>query len=118
MSDNFYLDKSYNYTNRFDLERFVNFSGEYWDIVQAPIFEAIKLFKPIGIYTISEYPFRPDVVSYNIYEDTQYWPYILSYNNIYNPMDLTFGLKLKYFDISNLDDLIYSYSNYNRKLIK
>jgi len=115
---NFYINKEFEYKNRFDLERFIDFNGEYYDILQSPILDQIKKFPNIGQYQISEYPYRPDVVAYNIYGDSQYWPYILLYNGITNIMELELGVVLKIFSIDDLEKVLYSYSNFNRKIIK
>lgn len=113
---NFFINKNYEYKNRFDLERFIQISGSYFDILNSPILDQLKLFKTIGTYTINEYPYRPDALSYNIYKDSQYWPYILLYNGISNVMDLTLGLSINFFSLDDLEKVVYKFSNYNKKL--
>lgn len=114
----FQINKSYEYTNRFDLERFVEFKNGYYDILNSPILENLKKLPAIGQYKIVEYQYRPDVQSYNIYKDHQYWPFLLSYNGIGSVDQLTLGKVLKYFSLSDLEKLLYTFSNLNRKLIK
>jgi len=116
VSSKFYIDKSYNYKNRFDLERFVPIVGSYFDILNSPILDQLKSFKTIGTYVISEYPYRPDALSYNIYKDSQYWPYILLYNGISNVMDLSLGLSINFFSLDDLEKVIYKFCNYNKKV--
>ncbi len=112
----FFMNKDYDYNNRFDLERFVNFTNQYFDILQSPILDILKTFKIIGEYTIREFPYRPDVVSYNIYGDAQYWIYIMIYNGISNVMDLTQGKVITFFSLDDLEKTLYAYSNFNNKI--
>ncbi len=114
----FFINKDYNYNNRFDLERFLNFTDNYFDILQSPVLEILKTYKPIGQYTIREYPYRPDVLSYNIYKDTQYWAYLLIFNGVVNVMDLVLGRTISFFNLDDLEKTLYSYSNFNDKLLK
>lgn len=114
----FFLDKDYEYNNRFDLERFLNFTNQYFDILNSPMLDTLKTFTILGQYTIREFPFRPDVLSYNIYKDTQYWPYLLLFNGISNVMDLTLGTIINFFSLSELEKTLYSFSNLDDKLLK
>lgn len=114
----FFMNKEYPYNNRFDLERFMNFTNQYYDILQSPILDILKSFTTIGQYIIREYPFRPDVISYNLYKDSQYWPYVLFFNGINDVMQLKLGLTLNFFSLDDLEKTLYSYSNFNNKLQK
>lgn len=118
MSSKFQVNKSYQYTNRFDLERFVEFTHNYYDILNSPMLEGIKKLPTIGQYTIVEYPYRPDVQSYNIYKESQYWPYLMIYNGLGNVENLSLGKVLKVFSLSDLEKILYNSSNLNRKLTK
>jgi hypothetical protein len=44
---------------------------------------AFKISRPVSYYTIRELDlFRPDLLSYKLYGDTQYWWILFKYNNI------------------------------------
>ena len=114
----FFLNKDFSYINRFDIERFMNFTNQYHDVLQSPMLEILKSFPPIGQYLIREYPYRPDVISYNIYKEAQFWPYILLFNGINDVMQLKLGTTVNFFSLNDLEQTLYTYSNFNDKLQK
>jgi len=114
----FYIDKGYQYKKRFNPERFINFENGYFDILQSPLLNQIKHLPTIGTYKVVSHPYRPDVLSHNIYNDTQYWMYLLIYNGIDTIMDLKAGIEIKYFDLDDLEGLLYEYTNKNKRLVK
>ena len=116
----FYINKAFKYSSRFDPARFINFTDTgYYDIIQSPILNEIKNLKLHGRYTINSHPYRPDVLSANIYEgDMSLWWYLLIYNGLSSTQDLVQGLEINFFYIQDLEELIFNYSNKNRKLTK
>lgn len=60
--------------------------------------------RPVG----AQAEFRPDLLSYDIFKDTQYWELLLLYNNIFDFTDLKSNLTVRYFRISDLENLFFT----------
>ena len=57
------------------------------------------------MYTITNEQVRPDLLSYDIYSDTQYWWPLLLYNDILDINELQTGKIIHYPSLSNLEYL-------------
>ena len=57
---------------------------------------------------------RPDLLSYNIYSDTQYWWVLMWYNSLYKPEDLKVGLTINYPALSAIEQLYMNASIYQK----
>ena len=85
----FYLDLDTNFTDRFDLAKFLEFTADgVFDPLNSYMLYQLPLLSPIGSYVIRKEENRPDLLSYNIYSDTQYWWVLMWYNSLYKPEDL------------------------------
>jgi len=69
----FFINKLSNTPNRFDLSKFMNFDVDSYDVVTAQVFDLIKNIKSSGSFKVNGQDSRPDLVSNEIYGDTQYW---------------------------------------------
>ncbi|QJT70939.1 hypothetical protein GR7B_00141 [Vibrio phage vB_VcorM_GR7B] len=50
---------------------------------------------------------RPDLLSYEIYRDNQYWSLLLYYNNISDFRTLTSELRIRHFALNDLENLYF-----------
>lgn len=55
--------------------------------------------------------YRPDLISYKIYLDANYFPILLMFNNIYNIMDLSPSSIIYYPSMIDIQTYIYNQSN-------
>lgn len=101
----FFINKTLQTTRRFDLQRFIERVDGAYEITNSYILIALRQLPAAGIFTIRTTPYRPEMISYEIYSDTQYWPYLMEYNNILELTDLTIGTQLNYFSLDKLEDL-------------
>jgi hypothetical protein len=95
------LDKEFN--TRFDLGKFMRFEDDCFDPLTSTMIEEIEALEQEGITKIRVEENRPDLLSYRLYGDTQYWWVIMFYNRIYDWEDVTIGSFIKYPSLSALD---------------
>lgn len=100
------LDKELD--DKFDLEKFFSFSKFVHDPLTSFFLEKLPSLPVRGRKTITTEVNRPDVLSYKIYRDTQYWWLLLEYNQILKFTDLKVGQQINYFSIDELEELYYT----------
>lgn len=93
---------------RFDMMRYMAFREGYYDAVSSYFLQEARMLPAIGLYKITDVPFRPDMISFDLYGDTQYWWLVMLYNDEIFLEKLTQGRKLSYFALGDLDRLFYS----------
>lgn len=112
----FFIDNSLDTTTRFDMIKFFNFDVDNIDCLTSFMMRALKILPKIGTYTIKEEEYRPDLLSYKLYNDTQFWWLLMWYNSILSIKDLKSGLSIDYPSKNNLEDLYLSATNYSKVL--
>lgn len=105
MSGQFLINNSVKTEKRYDLQRFVERIDGAYEVVNAYLLTALRQLKPAGQYIIKDLPHRPDMISHDIYGDTQYWYLLMDYNNILELTDLHKGRNLNYFSLVDLEQL-------------
>ena len=101
------LDLNSRVNKRFDPRRFVAFRDSYFDAANSTFLERIPQLTAIGTYQITDDPYRPDLISHAIYQDTQYWWLLMLFNDEISIEALTLGRKLELFSLSDLDELFF-----------
>jgi hypothetical protein len=91
---------------RFDASKFMAFADGY-DIIDSAFLSGIKSLPVAGSYIVRLEPGRPDLLSYNLYRDTQYWWLLMLYNDLKLPEDLSMGLEIQYFRVSDLETMYF-----------
>lgn len=111
----FYLDQETKTVDRFDLAKFMDYTDDgIFDPLNSYMLLQIPNLSCIGQYIIRKEEKRPDLLSYNLYGDTQYWWVLMWYNHIMKPQDLTVGLTIKYPSLNSLEQLYTNASLYEK----
>lgn len=92
---------------RFDMAKFMPFS-EGFDVLDSTLIDQLYSMPSAGTYTIRLEPSRPDLLSYNLYGDTQYWWVLMMYNNLQTPDELVLGMDISYFSLGDLETIYFS----------
>ena len=103
----FFINLDKDFTERYELERFMEYSDNY-DILTSAILIEIRNISPTGRFIVSGQDGRPDLISYEIYKDVQYWWIILLYNELSSISELITGMELKYPSQSDLEQYYFS----------
>lgn len=103
----FYLDTSINSSERFDMASFMAYTDNY-DPLTSQFLALLNAIPVSGRYSVSFEISRPDLISFSIYGDTQYWWILLMYNNIISVEDISVGDILLFPSLNDLESLYFS----------
>ena len=92
----FYINNNIDTVTRFDTIKFFDFVDDNIDPLTSFMLENIKSLPSNGSYMVLNEEKRPDLLSYKIYEDTQYWWLLLVYNGILDISELKAGTLIQY----------------------
>ena len=102
----FYIDNELNTVRKYDMVKFVELTEDgVFDSLNSYFLYQIPKLPTVGYYTIRAEDKRPDMLSYRIYGETQYWWVLMWYNNFLKPQDLKIGAVIKYPSISAVEQL-------------
>lgn len=91
---------------RFDFKKFMEYE-KYYDIITSEISQSLKEIPVYGNFVVTE-EFRPDLISYKIYQDTMYWWIIMLYNDLTSIYQLTTGLTIKFPPLKAIEKYYYN----------
>lgn len=103
----FFINPNLDPKERFDAAVFMEYSDNY-DPLTSEFLRLLPTLPVSGRYSVESEESRPDLVSYRIYGDTQYWWILLMYNNIIAVEDLQIGKILNYPSLGDLESLYFS----------
>lgn len=103
----FYLNLDREQLNRFDMGAFFDYSDTF-DPLTSEFLYSLKKLSVSGKYVVQSEVGKPDLISYRIYNDPQYWWILLAYNNIIDVESVVIGLVLEYPSLSDLESLYFS----------
>jgi hypothetical protein len=104
----FYINPEYISNEKYSIEKFMPFLDDNFDVLDSYFFQKIKELPEFGIFTISTEEERPDLIAYRIYNNVFYWWLIMFYNDMVETSELKTGVRLRYFDLRDLESLFYS----------
>ena len=103
----FYINLDSTAPNRFDPEFFFEYTDNL-DLLNSEFLRQLKELPENGTYTVSTEEGRPDLLSYKIYTDTQYWWLLLIYNDLVYVDDLVLGMTIKFPSLADLEAIYFS----------
>ena len=101
----YYINNNINVEARFDTMKFLEFNEDNVDPLNSFMLTNLMNIPPAGTYTIVKEECRPDLVSYELYDDTQYWWILLLYNKILDITEFKAGLDIVYPDKAYFETL-------------
>lgn len=101
----FFINNNLDTDTRYDIIKFFDFKQDNIDPLDSCLLINILNLPEQGIYTILNEEKRPDLLSYNLYQDTQYWWILLLYNSILNVNELKSGITIRYPSLTLLEKL-------------
>jgi hypothetical protein len=105
----YFINLDYQGTPKYSFGRFCKYSDDLYDVITSYFLLKLKELPVKGYLIITpDLEYRPDLLSYQLYEDTQYWWLLLYYNDLVSFEDLKSGLQIKYFDLVDLESLYLS----------
>ena len=113
----YYINNDIITTEKFDLIKFMELGEDMVaDSLSSYVLYRLPYLPVYGkIILDSSNAGRPDLISYYLYGDTQYWWIVMWYNGIYSVKDLTAGRKINYPSLGAIEEL-YLNTNIQEKL--
>lgn len=103
----FYIDLTKDTVARFDMGKFMEMSDGALGILESYMMLEIPKLPFQGLYNVSGEGGMPDLLSYNIYGNEQYWWILMAYNNLIDPDELVEGMTIKYPSLASLEQLYF-----------
>lgn len=104
----FYINLTTDFVKRYDFSKFMNYENDQYDILNSYFITRLKKLAIFGQYVVQAQENRPELVSYTIYEDTQYWWILMLYNDLFNFEEFPAGLIINYPSLASLEELYFS----------
>lgn len=105
-----YINRVDSFSDRMDFAKFVPYvDGVGFDILSNNILiQGIRSLPVLGEYTVRFEAGRMDLLSKSLYgvSDFRYWYALMLYNDFMTWEDLLDGMRIRYFDIRDLNNLI------------
>ena len=93
--------------NRYNIELYVDSYRGFLDLI-FPAFEKELLNLPIEGTLVVDKSFRPDYISYKLYNTFDLWWAILMFNGI-SIFNFVAGKEIRFFSIGDFEELAYNY---------
>jgi hypothetical protein len=103
----FFINLDKESKKRFELAKFFNYTDNY-DPLTSFVYSEFKDIPVSGFFKIQGQDGRPDLISYEIFNDTQYWWLLMLYNDISTVEGFVTGMDIKYPSIGDMEDLYFS----------
>ena len=121
-----YLNTEYSTDVRYDIPKFATHTENVIDILDSYMFEKVSAYyeeqvdvKDLtvdGVFEVVTEEYRPDLISYEIYDgDTQYWWLLMEFNGLIDIFQIVSGLQMKYFSLTQLEDIYFTLSSRQRQ---
>lgn len=111
----FYID-NIETEKKYDEVKFLQFNNDNLDPLNSYMLSNIKSLPEQGNYIITNFEKRPDMISYRIYGDTQYWWVIMHYNDVDNINLLTNGTVIYYPSLNAIENLYINANTYKKTM--
>jgi hypothetical protein len=105
----FFIDLENESNIRYDLAKFLEWKNDdNYDPLNSYILNKILSLPLGGTTQVSGQEGRPDLLSFDLFNDTQYWWILMIYNDLVNVEDITNSIILKYPQQDELEDFYFS----------
>jgi hypothetical protein len=103
----FFINSEYESDVRFDFAKFLNFKNNSFCPTTSKFLSELNKLPMYGKYLVTFEEQRPDLLSYKIYGETQYWWILLEYNNLIGYESVETGMTLNYPSLLDLENLYF-----------
>jgi hypothetical protein len=93
---------------RIDFGKILEFNLDFYDILTSEYVVNLKNLPVAGTFRVVTERFRPDLISYRIYDDEQYKHILMVYNDLVSYKQILPGLTLAYPSLLGMQSLLFS----------
>lgn len=103
------------FPNRFDLQKFVEFKENVYDLLDSYFVNKITSLPQFGTTFVQIEENRPDLISYRIYGTVKFWYILMVYNGLVSPFDIVEGQIINYPRIEDVEEIYFALNALQRK---
>lgn len=103
------------FTDRFDLQKFVAFTEDVYDYLDSYFINQITKLPIYGTTYVQIEENRPDLLSHRIYGSVKFWYILLVYNGMVSPLELVVGQRINYPRIDDVEQIYFSLNALQQK---
>ena len=107
----YFINQNFDSEERYDMSKFMEWIDGTYDVLSSYFIEELRKLPLAGVYRVELEPFRPDLVSYDVYGDPQYWWLLLEYNGWVDWTQFSLGSSVNLFALTDLENLFFSLSS-------
>ena len=96
------------YKDRFDLQKFVEFNVNVYDLLDSYFVNKIVRLPVYGTTFVQAEENRADLLAYRIYGSVKFWYILMIYNGIVSPMDIVEGQTINYPRVDDIETVYFS----------
>ena len=100
----FYIANTIQTPTRYDIVKFMSYSNGCLEVMDSALINLITQLPSAGAFEVTTQEGRPDLLSYDIYGNTQYWYILLLYNGILKITDLKTGVVVNFPSLDRLEN--------------
>lgn len=109
----YYLDLNVKTSERFDLSKFIPLEENVLNISKSYFIEQLKTLPRVGMYETNYFDIaRPDLISYKIYQKSEYWWILMVYNDLIDFTKITEKMRIEYPSLQAIENLYYTLRKY------
>ena len=105
----FGIDPNIDSGDAVDLQMFMQWNTDVHDVLNSYVLANIRKLPVTGTIVVTNVTeARPDLLSYYVYESTDYWWVLMEMNEVTNVSDITAGMVIKYPSIESIESLVFT----------
>lgn len=106
----YYINDNLNTEKRYDMAKFLDCPIDSLTMLDSYFIKKLTSLPYSGAITVTTQAYKPDLLSYDIYGETDYWWIILLYNGLLSPLDLEPGLNVRFPSLGSLENIYFTLS--------
>lgn len=108
------LLKTKTFKSRYDQQKFIPYSEDVYDILEAQFLEKLRKLPTIGTYVVYGEENRPELIAYRLWGDVNLWMILMAYNDLLDFRTIQSGVAIRYPSLESLEDLYFSLTSLER----
>ena len=93
---------------RYDMDKFMELINDGHDPLTSALFNEVQNLELGGRYTVQGEDERPDLLSFRIFDTTDYWWIIMLYNSFISPSDIKTGEQVVFPKLTALENYYFN----------
>lgn len=110
----FYINTDREFKTRYDLAKFMEWNNNCYDVLTSYFLENMPELEVLSTNIVTVEEQRPDLISFNVYGNTQYWWILMNFNAFVSIDEFINSVDYNIPSISSLEDMYFSLKSLER----